>query len=486
MASLLSIPLELLVEVSSFLSTPDLGALRLTCKQVEKSLYEWFSKEFFTKKQFMLTQKSLQAFIDISKHVSFSRKLTHVIIATNVYTIYSHLHFKDGEAAARYVQGYEDQKALLNTGVDREMLTEAFKNLENLQTVGIRDFNNNRRSRDGINWSSWGATTVHRETGVELQFAGNLPYVPHVVPDFLPRVFQNLIYALGKANQTPQEIEVLLRRHSLPDSAFNVSECILPTVRPFLGNLKKLLLNVDTIAETIRTHADGTLTELLPSRSLGRFLAHTPHLTHLRLNLQKAQFENNERLLRWLSLPASNLGSQATTTFFEPAPIDLANLTALELGQFQARPNVILDVIAKFAPTLRDLSLWRMTLSDGQHLSSYSAKPNLWAKFFANLANIPQLQLQSLKAGMLTQEWNHVQFKSPSSDDAPTLKVKEYSGNKMDAFLKELTEEVFVQWPEVELVDSDSEDEDEDMADEDDDNDDDGEENEGDDGTDDE
>jgi len=51
MASLLTIPLELLVAVSSFLPTPDLGALRLTCKQVEKSLFEWFAEEFFTKKQ---------------------------------------------------------------------------------------------------------------------------------------------------------------------------------------------------------------------------------------------------------------------------------------------------------------------------------------------------------------------------------------------------------------------------------------------------
>lgn len=83
MTGLLTIPLELIVAVSAHLTTPDLGSLRLTCKQVEKSLFEWFSNEFFTKKQFMLTHESLQTLIDISKHVSFSKKLTHVIIATN-------------------------------------------------------------------------------------------------------------------------------------------------------------------------------------------------------------------------------------------------------------------------------------------------------------------------------------------------------------------------------------------------------------------
>lgn len=139
MASLLTLPLELLVSVSSYLTTPDLGALRLTCKQAEKSLYEWFAGEFFTKKQFMLTYKSLQAFIDISKHVSFSKKLTHVIIATNSYGNFP-LRFRDSEAAERFIEGAEDQNVLLSTGVVCDMLTEAFQNLENLHTVGIRDF----------------------------------------------------------------------------------------------------------------------------------------------------------------------------------------------------------------------------------------------------------------------------------------------------------------------------------------------------------
>jgi len=138
MASLLTLPLELLIAVSVYLPTPDLSALRLTCKQVEKSLYEWFAKEFFTKKQFMLTEKSLQAFIDISKHVSFSKKLTHVIIGTDVYGD-SIAAFKDEEAAACWVQGYRDQKALISTAVDYEMLVEAFRSLPNLQTVGLRD-----------------------------------------------------------------------------------------------------------------------------------------------------------------------------------------------------------------------------------------------------------------------------------------------------------------------------------------------------------
>jgi hypothetical protein len=100
MATLLSLPLELIIYISSFIATPDLASLRLTCKQTEKSLYEWFVEEFFAKKQFMLTQPSLQTLVDISKHVSLSKRLKHVIIATNVFDDTAN-HFRDSEACDR-------------------------------------------------------------------------------------------------------------------------------------------------------------------------------------------------------------------------------------------------------------------------------------------------------------------------------------------------------------------------------------------------
>lgn len=87
MTSLLDMPLELLVQISTYVTTPDLSALRLTCKQLERSLWEWFADEFFVKKQFMITHPSLQALVDISHHPSLSKKLRYVIISTHVYDI---------------------------------------------------------------------------------------------------------------------------------------------------------------------------------------------------------------------------------------------------------------------------------------------------------------------------------------------------------------------------------------------------------------
>jgi hypothetical protein len=70
MTSLLGMPLELLVQISTYVTTPDLSALRLTCKRLERSLWEWFADEFFAKKQFTyLITRAFQRSSDMSSSV---------------------------------------------------------------------------------------------------------------------------------------------------------------------------------------------------------------------------------------------------------------------------------------------------------------------------------------------------------------------------------------------------------------------------------
>lgn len=53
-ATLLGMPLELLVHIiATYLSTTELGALRLTNKHLETALFNTFAREFFSKKQCM-------------------------------------------------------------------------------------------------------------------------------------------------------------------------------------------------------------------------------------------------------------------------------------------------------------------------------------------------------------------------------------------------------------------------------------------------
>lgn len=47
---LLRLPQELLIRVASFVTTPELGNLRRSCKDVEARLFESFAHEFFHKR----------------------------------------------------------------------------------------------------------------------------------------------------------------------------------------------------------------------------------------------------------------------------------------------------------------------------------------------------------------------------------------------------------------------------------------------------
>jgi hypothetical protein len=152
---LLSIPLDILLQITSTanLRTSEYGNLRLTCKGIEHALLNTFAREFFTKRQFMLTHFSLQALIDISKS-RLGKYIQHVIIGLEQPSINDAKMVADMYSGKQLapdnclLQEYIEHLALLNTGQDFEMLTEAFSNLSNLDTIGIRDFSSRSRNRD--------------------------------------------------------------------------------------------------------------------------------------------------------------------------------------------------------------------------------------------------------------------------------------------------------------------------------------------------
>ncbi|KAJ4341758.1 hypothetical protein N0V95_007112 [Ascochyta clinopodiicola] len=472
MATLLSLPLELLVYISSFVSTPDLAALRLTCKQTEKSLYEWFSQEFFVKKQFMLTQPSLQVLLDISRHASLSKKLKHLIIATNVYDDIP-IRFKDGDACSSYMQGYADQQAFLNNGIDREMLTEAFKGLTNLETVDVRDFCA-KRERDGTYWNSWGATTVYQDTGVRLRESHR---GTGQQSRFVSHVFSTLLYSLGVAGQKPPRLEVLLRQQpaGLPDGAFHLANFMFPAVQPVLQDLTALFLtlNLSDMSHIHHTHSGGLPVAKTAGRSLRHFLSCTPNLKHLRLNFQKFQVHDNVDFINWLAVvpnSAPTPPSPTKITMGEPSPVSLPHLEALELGQLDVNKDTLLAVLCKFAPMLQRLSLWRMTIDAGP-VGPYNMKPNIWSQFFRGIAQVPGLELRYLKVGALSQSHHSTKFKTEVDDKEQFEMMRECSGKHMEKFIESLAQDVIVEWPPEVAMDSDASnsDDDEDMYDDEDD-----------------
>src|SRR5688500_18577776 len=61
------LPLEVLLRITHSLKTEELGNFRLTCRGIEGLLHNSFAREFYSCKQFMISDFSLQALIDISK-----------------------------------------------------------------------------------------------------------------------------------------------------------------------------------------------------------------------------------------------------------------------------------------------------------------------------------------------------------------------------------------------------------------------------------
>jgi hypothetical protein len=81
-ANLLRLPPELMCRIcsSSNLTTHELACFRLTCKQVETNLFESFAREFFTKRQFMLEEVSIEALVGIANHKTLAPYLKGKII----------------------------------------------------------------------------------------------------------------------------------------------------------------------------------------------------------------------------------------------------------------------------------------------------------------------------------------------------------------------------------------------------------------------
>jgi hypothetical protein len=359
------------------------------------------------------------------------------------------------------MQGYADQQALLNNGIDREMLTEAFRGLENLETVDVRDFSA-RRERDGTYWNSWGATTAYQETGFRLQtsYRGTGSQTR-----FVSHVFTNLMYALGTAGRTPPRFEVLLRQQpaGLPDSAFHLANFMYPAVKPVLQNLKALFLTLNLSDMSNRTHNTyngGIPVGSVANRPLCHFLSCTPNLTHLRLNFQKFHVSDNRAFMQWLAVPPASTpdaqeGGPTQMSFSEPTPVNLPHLTALDLGQLDISKDILLSVISKFAAKLERLSLWRITIDAGPPVL-YDPKPNFWSRFLKELAAMPQLEMTYLKMGALTQNKCAVAFKSEVGGNSQSETAREYSGREMKRFISTLAQDVTVDLPPDLYRDSDA------------------------------
>ena len=404
-SQLVKMPLEVLQRIAYFLPTSDLCLLRLTCKAVESSVFIAFTREFFAKKQFMLTEFSLQTLLNISQHPTLGPSLTHLIIGLDQYYVDRprtiHSHTIEDELELR--DAFNAQQELLNTGRASNLLAQALRNLRGLQTVDIRDFNSPSRWRDGgAQWSSYGATIGGRYNH---QLVIGPTHYSANKDVFVDRAFKIVLVALAESGIDLPNIEVVLkdRAWGLTSQVFDIRPWLAPTLRPILANLQRLHLAVLLSSERPASYITGTSQPQDPAMTdpfnagLRSFLALTPNLLWLRVNFQSSGPEPTAKFLTWLGrlAPIDN----TPTPFHDPAPISLP-LQQLDLGVLNISPAILLAALVKFASTLKAVNLWDIALVSTQ--SDWDDKVNLWARLFKSLAN-SSLDLQSFMLGRVRQ-----------------------------------------------------------------------------------
>ncbi len=435
---LVQLPLEVLIRITYFIPTKDLGSVRLSCRALEEGLFSFFSHEFFRKKQFMVSTDSLQALIDISKHPTLSPFLKHVIICADRPSHTKWVQDRNDEARALLEIANADHMHLLATGGLRDMLAEAFARLKNLETVDIRDFESRSRNRDGFgaHWRSYGAVTMAASTAAPVQLG------PRGDQDPYPsQLFGAVTAALAAASARPKSIEVLLRSgnwhpFALYDTAFYIPPRMEASMSSLLAGLKTLHLAL-TFSHTSR----------IRPFIFQKFLSLAPNLTWLRLNFNHTHKVDCDEVLSWLALNDNNQTPQAS---FDMGPIQLRHLERLDLGDAETESKTLLKLVAKFAPTLTSLYLRRVNLYEADSRVK-DPKVTPWVGFLSVMAKMPGLRLRVLDLSSIQHSgtgWSgQVVFKSPNKGGP--LRNWTCSANTvtMDKAVAQASEALDPKWP---------------------------------------
>ncbi|KAH6660277.1 hypothetical protein BKA67DRAFT_641401 [Truncatella angustata] len=456
---LLTMPLEILQQIVRHLTTPEYAQLRLTCKHLEASVFNAFSKEFFRKKQFMLTLFSLQALVDISKS-RLADGLKHIII--NVERPSRHLmpaHLPNVRATAdvrrrtnSYRETYIDHLALIESGHDIDMMAQAFANLKNLETVELRDFDSESRYRDNTSWRSYGKTTYIQETGAQLEIPGDHGRFSNAMDggnDWASRLFQNMLRALGRTSIRPTRFEVNLRRSGLDDKAFKIQKYDESSIVSVLAKLETFYMDLSSnfiFAQVASQDQDNGATQCF-SYYLRKFLRHIDKIQHLRLNFKRFTGSEVQDFLSWLSKTpqTSSLNTDAQNPDVLPdAPpsVLFRNLQRLEIGKLAVESNTLLALLRKHKATLRAVQFHLVSIVDN---SSYHSRVNHWSKFFGHMAKAG-LDLNHITMSLLSQEKFTVYKRHVSFKDCPRG-PRVWEGQDLPGALKDLMDTVTVDWP---------------------------------------
>ncbi|KAI1093690.1 hypothetical protein F5B19DRAFT_449377 [Rostrohypoxylon terebratum] len=357
-ANLTTMPLEVLLEITSYLDAPSHCALRLTCRGIEAALFRTFAQDYFRKITIMRTEFSLQALVDISES-RFGPYLQHVIISTRLLSpkrAFTGRRLPRNErdhGLVKYNQMCSDQFVLLETSYDQELLVEAFRNL-NLQVIEVSETAPSYSPNRFL--PIYGTSHIFRETSVDIKLDDISSYSNIRKPN--AKCVHNVLFALGKAGARPKRFGIETNYSRFDDESLNIPPFMTKAVWPVLSNLEAIDIRVGarSMASIPMGMPDGS--DRLETYYLRKFLAQSTQIKRLRIE----HIYHFDGFFRWVS--ASSLDNRSGKFHgLEPAqPPVFTQLQELELGWFQTRFEDIADIVEKFSTTLRKLTLHDLTI----------------------------------------------------------------------------------------------------------------------------
>ncbi|KAI0965660.1 hypothetical protein F4678DRAFT_452145 [Xylaria arbuscula] len=465
MALLLHAPLEVLLQITSHLSTPEYGCLRRTCRQIEAVLFGAFAEEFFSKRQFALMECSIRVLVDIAKS-RLGPCLTHLIIHLEHPDL---LHFGDGGAhdvatGVRYNRmqaEYFNHDEFISTGHDVEMLSDALGHLPNLVTVGMRDFHSTTRRRDGGVWNSYGIPTLLASIQSRTMALPRRTPNPHMRQrghEYTCHVFQTILRAMGHSavaggNTKLTRIEVLLHSCLLADSAFKIPNRFDAGISLALTKLTTIFLDhLSDERPWMWVHHKDDATRIVGEVGyfLSRFLTKVPALEHLRLNFQLCDMYRVEKLLSWLAGTGENPtvampkpeesfelanATDSLPALYPPAP-KFSKLKAIDIGMAIVKVPTLLGLYQRYRSSLEEVGIHKTTL-----YSDTKTNTNMLARLCRDMAEA-DLQLRKLSLSHVRQASGIVTPRDFIFKESKCKHVKVWKGSTFAQSVKDITDEL--------------------------------------------
>ncbi|RKU46525.1 hypothetical protein DL546_008819 [Coniochaeta pulveracea] len=388
---LIGLPGELVEKISTWLRKSDLKRFRLTCKAINEATLHHFRQRFFTKRFYMLNERSLNNLLEISQHPFLSRGVKTIGMMPYQVRKPRKPPIPDNQESLQWYDAYTRQELFLNRNQDRDMLTEAFRNLPSLQKLLIAP-------------GFWGKELFDIHEVKRCFGIAHLPVkkLQETSMDHCNRLFRTTIIAMIDAHTSPACI--LATPSPVPglyDSSFRLSMNSRPELSNSLRNLRTLHLELDVWDERERKHDPSALEPtagiMEPNHSLfaQKFLGSAPNLVKLRVSMQEQEGNCcvDDQFISWFAqCPGTPPSGPTWGSNPKVAPIHFRFLTVLVLECFKVSLENLKALVVKVGPTLRRLRLGGFTLVCPEEAPQNTDAPAGWSRIFRLLAHSSELE----------------------------------------------------------------------------------------------